>query len=33
MTQPRVAHPRYRNFFQPWRTDVPAGLRSASQRT
>ena len=31
MTQPRVAHPRYRNFFQPWRTDVPAGLRSASR--
>jgi ergothioneine biosynthesis protein EgtB len=30
MTQPRVAHPRYRNFFQPWRTDVPAGLRSAA---
>ncbi len=31
MTQPRVAHPRYRNFFQPHRTDVPAGLRSAAR--
>ena len=31
MTQPRVAHPRYRNFFRPHRTDVPAGLRSAAR--
>jgi iron(II)-dependent oxidoreductase len=31
MTQPRIAHPRYRNFFRPHRTDVPAGLRSAAR--
>ena len=30
MTQPRMRHPRYRNFFQPWRNDVPAGLRSCA---
>ncbi|HSV58697.1 MAG TPA: selenoneine synthase SenA [Variovorax sp.] len=28
MTQPRVRHPRYRNFFMPERNDVPAGFRS-----
>ena len=28
MTQPRMAHPRYRNFFAAHRNDVPAGLRS-----
>lgn len=30
MTQPRMRHPRYRNFFQAWRNDVPAGLRSCA---
>lgn len=30
MTQPRIAHPRYRNFFRPQRNDVPTGLRSAA---
>jgi gamma-glutamyl hercynylcysteine S-oxide synthase len=28
MTQPRMRHPRYRNFFMPQRCDVPAGFRS-----
>lgn len=28
MTQPRMRHPRYRNFFAPDRNDVPAGLRT-----
>jgi ergothioneine biosynthesis protein EgtB len=28
MTQPRMRHPRYRNFFGPTRNDVPAGFRS-----
>jgi len=28
MTQPRMRHPRYRNFFMAWRNDVPAGFRS-----
>ena len=28
MTQPRMRHPRYRNFFQAGRNDVPAGFRS-----
>jgi len=30
MTQPRMKHPRYRNFFQPHRNDVAAGLRSCA---
>jgi hypothetical protein len=30
MTQPRMKHPRYRNFFQAHRNDVPAGLRSCA---
>ena len=30
MTQPRLRHPRYRNFFAPQRNDVPAGLRSCA---
>jgi ergothioneine biosynthesis protein EgtB len=30
MTQPRMHHPRYRNFFQPHRNDVPAGFRSCA---
>lgn len=28
MTQPRMRHPRYRNFFAGDRSDVPAGFRS-----
>jgi len=28
MTQPRMRHPRYRNFFPAERHDVPAGFRS-----
>jgi len=28
LTQPRMRHPRYRNFFPPDRADVPAGFRS-----
>ena len=28
MTQPRLRHPRYRNFFMAPRNDVPAGFRS-----
>jgi len=30
MTQPRLRHPRYRNYFPPQRNDVPAGLRSCA---
>ncbi|HMM53061.1 MAG TPA: selenoneine synthase SenA [Burkholderiaceae bacterium] len=30
MTQPRMRHARYRNFFQAWRSDVPAGFRSCA---
>ncbi|MCZ7559173.1 MAG: SUMF1/EgtB/PvdO family nonheme iron enzyme [Burkholderiaceae bacterium] len=30
MTQPRMRHTRYRNFFQPARNDVPAGFRSCA---
>lgn len=30
MTQPRMRHPRYRNYFLPHRADVPAGLRSCA---
>ncbi len=29
-TQPRLRHPRYRNFFPATRSDVPAGLRSCA---
>ncbi|EHR72293.1 TIGR03440 family protein [Burkholderiales bacterium JOSHI_001] len=29
-TQPRMRHPKYRNFFQSWRSDVPAGFRSCA---
>ncbi|MES2227190.1 MAG: selenoneine synthase SenA [Pseudomonadota bacterium] len=28
MTQPRLRHPRYRNFFMAHRNDVPAGFRT-----
>ena len=28
MNQPRMRHPRYRNFFMPQRNDVPAGFRT-----
>jgi ergothioneine biosynthesis protein EgtB len=28
MTQPRMRHPRYRNFFEAQRSDVPAGFRT-----
>jgi iron(II)-dependent oxidoreductase len=31
MTQPRMRHPRYRNFFEPHRSDVPAGFRSCAR--
>jgi iron(II)-dependent oxidoreductase len=30
MTQPRMRHPRYRNFFPPDRNDVPAGFRTCA---
>jgi ergothioneine biosynthesis protein EgtB len=30
MTQPRMHHPRYRDFFQAARNDVPAGFRSCA---
>ncbi|MBA4175484.1 MAG: hypothetical protein C0505_02815 [Leptothrix sp. (in: Bacteria)] len=30
MTQPRLCHPRYRNYFLPGRNDVPAGFRSCA---
>lgn len=29
-TQPRMRHPKYRNFFQAHRNDVPAGFRSCA---
>jgi iron(II)-dependent oxidoreductase len=29
-TQPRMRHPRYRNFFPAGRSDVPAGLRTCA---
>ena len=31
MTQPRLHDPRYRNFFPPGRSDVPAGFRSCAR--
>ncbi len=30
LTQPRMKHPRYRNFFPGTRSDVPAGLRTCA---
>ncbi|MBU6271492.1 MAG: SUMF1/EgtB/PvdO family nonheme iron enzyme, partial [Betaproteobacteria bacterium] len=30
LTQPRLRHPRYRNYFPPDRSDVPAGFRSCA---
>lgn len=30
-TQPRMRHPRYRNFFTATRNDVPAGFRSCAR--
>ena len=33
MTQARMRHPRYRNFFAAERNDVPAGFRTCRQRT
>jgi iron(II)-dependent oxidoreductase len=30
MTQPRMHHPRYRNFFRPERDDIPAGFRTCA---
>jgi gamma-glutamyl hercynylcysteine S-oxide synthase len=30
LTQPRMRHPRYRNYFPGTRDDVPAGLRSCA---
>ena len=30
LTQPRMRHPRYRNFFTAERTDVPAGFRTCA---
>jgi ergothioneine biosynthesis protein EgtB len=30
MTQPRMRHPRYRNFFQPHRNDLAAGFRTCA---
>ena len=30
MTQPRMRHPDYRNFFPPHRHDVPAGFRTCA---
>ncbi len=30
MTQPRMRHPRYRNFFPPHRNDIAAGFRSCA---
>ena len=32
MTQPRMRHPQYRNFFEAHRSDVPAGFRSCAAR-
>lgn len=31
MTQPRLRDPHYRNYFRPYRNDVPAGLRSCAR--
>ena len=31
MTQPRLRHPRYRNYFPAGRNDVPAGFRSCAR--
>lgn len=31
LTQPRMRHPRYRNFFMAERSDVPAGFRSCAR--
>ena len=31
MSQPRIRHPRYRNFFMPDRSDMPAGFRSCAR--
>ena len=31
-TSPRMAHPRYRNFFTPERNDIHAGFRSCAAR-
>ena len=30
LTQPRMRHPRYRNFFPAGRNDIPAGFRSCA---
>ncbi|MGQ3051733.1 MAG: selenoneine synthase SenA [Roseateles sp.] len=30
LTQPRMHHPRYRNFFPAGRSDIPAGFRSCA---
>lgn len=30
MTQPRMRHPRYRNYFPAFRNDVPAGFRTCA---
>jgi EgtB-related family protein len=30
MTQPRMRHPRYRNFFEAHRNGVPAGFRTCA---
>jgi EgtB-related family protein len=30
LTQPRMRHPRYRNFFTPDRNDLAAGFRSCA---
>lgn len=32
-TQPRMKHPRYRNFFMPERNDIFAGLRTCALRS
>jgi formylglycine-generating enzyme required for sulfatase activity len=29
-TSPRMAHPRYRNFFAPERNDIHSGFRSCA---
>ena len=31
MTQPRMRHPHYRNYFPADRNDVPAGFRSCAK--
>jgi EgtB-related family protein len=33
MTQPRMRHPRYRNFFEAHRNGVPAGFRTCAVRS